>query len=327
MFPICIRTTILLGLAAAGPLALAQSVTVQGPVSGFIFHSASHTIRPILGIPGAAYVGAAVFTGVDFAVVAPNGKSAIFRQDGQLSLLRGLDTGSLTQLPLDSPVAGADRAVWAPDSSNVLLYASATRQLQRVNVASSQPLVDPAMDLPEQSGALAALAVSPSGLMVIAVSGASAGLYMVSADGSLTPVAAMDDPRAIAFTLDGQGLYALDAKSMRILEVRNIAEGGVAFPFADLSGAGSQFIDLAVSADGKSLYLAGTGSDSVRVFETAGHTQTAEFALDAPPTSLRNLSNSVYLLNDDFTSGAPLLLFQALPRAGTWFVPAPQEDN
>src|SRR5450759_840844 len=214
MLPIGIRTTILLGLAAAGPSAWAQSVTLQGPVSGFIFHSASHTIRPIMGIPGASCVGAAVFTGVDFAAVAPNGKSAIFRQDGQLSLLRGLDTGSLTPLPLDSAVAGVDRVAWAPDSSNVLLYASSTRKLQRVNVASSQPLVDSAMDLPEQSGALAALAVSPSGLMVIAVSGASAGLYMVAADGSLTPVAAMDDPRAIAFTLDGQGLYALDAKSM-----------------------------------------------------------------------------------------------------------------
>ena len=326
MFAIGIRTTILLGLAAVAPLALAQNVTVQGPVSGFIFHRASQTIRPLMGIPGAAYVGAAVFTGIDFAVVAPNGKSAILRQDGQLSWWRGLDTGSPTPLPVDPSVGSVDRVVWAPDSSTALLYASSTRKLQRVNVAGSQPLIDAAMELPGPFGASSALAVSPSGLIVIAFSGDSAGLYTVSADMSLTPLVAMDDPRAIAFTHDGQGLFALDGKSMRVLEVDNIADGGVVFPFADLSSSGSQYIDLAVSADGKYLYLAGTASDSVRVFDTASHTQTAEFDLDAPPTSLRNLSDSLYLLDDDFTSGAPILLFQALPHPGLWFVPALQED-
>src|SRR5260370_40702316 len=100
MFPTGIRTIMMFGLLAAGPSAWAQSVTMQGPVSGFIFHNPTQTIRPIMGIPGAAYVGAAVFTGVDFAVVAPNGKPAIFRQDGLLSPLLGLATATPTRLAL-----------------------------------------------------------------------------------------------------------------------------------------------------------------------------------------------------------------------------------
>jgi hypothetical protein len=263
---------------------------------------------------------------MDFAVVAPNGKSAIFRQEGQPSLLRGLDTGFPSPLPFNQALSGVDRVAWAPDSSNALLYASTTRQLQRVNVVPAQPQLDSPIEFPAVTGAVAALAVSPSGQIVLAFRGSSAGLYLVSADGSLMLLTAMDEPGAIAFTHDGRSLFALDAKSMRILEVDNVSGSPTVVPFADLSDSSSQFNALAVSANGQYLYVAVAGPDCVRVFATASRTQTAAFPLDAPPTRLQTLSDSLYLLNDDFTAGMPLQLFQASPRAGTWFVPAPQED-
>jgi hypothetical protein len=337
-----------LGLIAACPLTFAQSVAVAGPVSGFIYDGGSLALRPIIGIPGAAYVGASVFSGVGFAAVAPNGSLAIARLGGALSLVSGLETGSPTLLRLDSPLDGVDRVTWAPDSAIALLFASSARKFQRVHVSATAPVVDAPVDVPAQFGDPAALAIAPSGLVAVAFRGAPAGLYLASPGGALEFMAALDDPGAAVFTYDGRGLFVLDRGSSLILQISNLPDAAVAAPFVDLTGSGSNPIDLAVSRDGRYLYVAASGAvrrtrsgserlasrqsqlrpspaSCVLVFETASHSQSVSLLLDAAPTQMQSLSKSLYALNA-VSAGAPLLVLDTSTDPRTWFVPVLNED-
>src|ERR1022692_1467585 len=88
------------------------SAGVAGPVTGFIFDAQLGAVRPMLGIPGAAYLGNGVAIGVqsdgdpgaaylgngvaiglDAASVAPDGSAALaVERSGKLVLYTGLRT-------------------------------------------------------------------------------------------------------------------------------------------------------------------------------------------------------------------------------------------
>ena len=80
-------------LMAVLPLQLAGGGGLTGPVSGLVFDSGTQALRPILGVPGAAHLGAAAASGLDWAEVAPNGRSALGLSGGRLYLLRVAASG------------------------------------------------------------------------------------------------------------------------------------------------------------------------------------------------------------------------------------------
>ena len=45
--------------------ALGQDTRLSGPVPGFVFHSSSQAIRPIMGLPGSAHLGPAIAQGFE----------------------------------------------------------------------------------------------------------------------------------------------------------------------------------------------------------------------------------------------------------------------
>ncbi|MGA3079142.1 MAG: hypothetical protein ABSG56_36370 [Bryobacteraceae bacterium] len=73
-------------LIAFGALAISgwaqPSAGVAGPVTGFIFDAQLGAVRPMLGIPGAAYLGNGVAIGLDAASVAPDGSAALAVERG-----------------------------------------------------------------------------------------------------------------------------------------------------------------------------------------------------------------------------------------------------
>src|SRR5258708_35637070 len=83
---------LVVALALSLPLA-AQQIQLQGPTSGLIYDSASRSIRPILGLAGGAHLGSAIVSDLDYASIAPNGRSALVVESGQVALIRDvLDT-------------------------------------------------------------------------------------------------------------------------------------------------------------------------------------------------------------------------------------------
>ena len=46
----------------------AQEARLSGPISGLVFDRPSHSIRPIMGLPGAAYLGDPLVDGLEWAL-------------------------------------------------------------------------------------------------------------------------------------------------------------------------------------------------------------------------------------------------------------------
>lgn len=107
----------------------AHAADLSGPVSGAIFHGGSRSIRPILGVPGSAYLGGAIASGLDLAAVSPNHKLAIAIRDGSGVLLTGLDGAPAAEIQLDA-ISGVDKIFWSGDSTAAGLYSSGSGAVQ-----------------------------------------------------------------------------------------------------------------------------------------------------------------------------------------------------
>src|ERR1700722_2930768 len=83
-----------------------SSASVGGPVTGFVFDSEALTILPMLGIPGAAYLGSPVASLVAAASVSPDGNSALAVQVGRLVLYTGLRGAAPATVTIADAIAG-----------------------------------------------------------------------------------------------------------------------------------------------------------------------------------------------------------------------------
>ena len=131
-------------LIALGALAISgwaqPSAGLAGPVTGFIFDAQLGAVRPMLGLPGAAYLGPAAATGLDAASVAPDGSAALaVERGGKLVLYSGLRSATPVALPLSGAIAGADRFAWAGISGAAAVYSSRTGQAQILTGLASSP--------------------------------------------------------------------------------------------------------------------------------------------------------------------------------------------
>lgn len=100
-----------------------NNAAVRGPVTGYIFDAQAHAIRPMMGIPGAAYLGSPVVSNVDSASVSPDGSAAFAIQAGKLVVYTGLASASPTAVYLHGSIP-ADRFAWAPGATAAAIYSS-----------------------------------------------------------------------------------------------------------------------------------------------------------------------------------------------------------
>jgi hypothetical protein len=312
-----------LGLAAL-PVT-AQSGGLHGPIAGFVYHRASHTVRPLVGVPGATYAGSPVLRDVDAAWVSPSGKWAVITKSGDAALVRlsGLDAGQPSTSEL---IPNADRVVWSRDGGDALLYSSRSNELQVVHVSANQPAADAPLDL-SPWGAVGPLAIDPAGRMV-AFGVAGVGLYIIEASHVPALVSDIHQPVAAAFDENGR-LYAVDDATRRLLQFDPGGAGG--FEFASLAapedGSAVDTAGLAVSAGGRYLMLADRASRTVRVYDTASRALNNVIGLDFAPTRMEAISpGPVFLLNGD-NRNEWLLLLDARNTPSTYFVPASEEDG
>src|SRR6266545_605057 len=121
---------ILISACLAACALYGQPGKLQMPSSGFVFDGASHTLRRIQGIPGAALIGAGIEFGfpVTAATVSPRMDSAIvLSADGMPHVFRLNGDG-----PAESPIAdlaAPARVVFSPSGSAAALYANGSVQV------------------------------------------------------------------------------------------------------------------------------------------------------------------------------------------------------
>jgi hypothetical protein len=306
------RKAILLSLLMClAALALAaQETTLAGPVSGVLFDPQARALRPMVGVPGAAYLGEAIVANLDFASVSPNGRFAIaVRPDGVL-LVRGLDQGNLETLNLET-AGGATHAAWSADSGAVALWGDAGRVEVWTDLAGSARRAV-AADL----GEITAVAVASEGRTVVV---AQAGAILVADGSSVRRILELEKPVALA--LAGGRLFVADAARNEILVLANYAEAGDAQLFANAARGVDEVVALAVSPDQRTLVAASRSARSLTAFDAATGEISATVALDFEPMRLDRFSASLFALNNGGDSG-PLQILDCARSLAVYFVPA-----
>ena len=337
------KSLYILPALAASTLSLSGQSTFGGPASGYIFDSVEHSIRAIVGTPGAAYLGSQPGSPAvppwDSVSVAPNGKRALG--------VRGLSVNLIPDL--SQPASGASvaqaagpiaRIVWSGDSTTAAIWSPAAGQLQRITGLDSAPVVHDAIDLTALAGVLSGWSVSPDGRYIALSSPASAtaSVYLSDRDAAPVSIGSLADPGAIAFSVDGASLFVFNRSERQILLVA-VPSGAIAgsFDASPFDATGGDAVvrrgirgtlpgrlpvasgvqDLAASPDGERLYAIG-GKTLCGYDLPTGQTPSCS-DLDITPGSFQPMSGGLLLLNYPRFRNMPLWLLNG-KTGQTYFV-------
>ncbi len=289
---------------------------VSGPVTGFVFDAPSGALRSMMGIPGAAYIGRPVTSGLESAAVSPDGASALaVAASGRLMLYRNLRTAPEV-LPVAGAIANPDHFAWAADS--IAVYSSRTGRAQFLAHLDSSPSATASLDLSALPGPVNQIAFDGQHL-VLAVAGDSGGIYLAAPGAAAQRIAASPHPSAMV--LSASNLYFADVQ--QISEVRNYAGASAAVPFASDSTLRAPS-GLQLSSDGRRLYVADSGARTLSVFDTASGARLEKFELNFVPTRLDRFGDaSVYLMNDAASGPFYVVRDGGAGKTAIFFVPVP----
>jgi hypothetical protein len=290
-----------------------QQTRLAGPVSGLVFDDYSRSLRWIVGVPGAAYLGGSVAEGLEIAAVAPNSKLALAVKDGALFLIR-LGGDEAVWETLEAEAGAVDRIVWSADSSAAIVSGAALRIWRNLG-ATAEALALAGADgskwlaLVLEGGGEAALAAKAGG--VYRLSGSEARL-----------VAAVEDPSALAIAPAGDVAYVADRAGKQLLALRNWKDSGEVSLIAGESQGIDDPVAVAIGSDARSVLLAGGTSRSLIQIDPASGALTARWDLDFQPTRIERLSSGLFGLTRRTGGAEPLQVITAGPQPSVFFVPA-----
>ncbi|MCE5308720.1 MAG: lactonase family protein [Acidobacteriales bacterium] len=293
-------------------------------MSGLVFDTPSRSIRPILGVAGAGYLGKPLISPIEFASVAPDGDTVLVISEGQSKLARGLNTGSPTSTLIEELSGIPDEIVWAPDVSSLVAYYASTRQLFLVAISSDKLLGASLLDASSLPGEVRSVTVSEGGATVlVGMRDAEAGgVYRVSADAPPSLVASVADPAAMVTVKGGRAVYAVDAGARLIIEIQDAGHLPQVVPLIEEPDDRFDPVGLAVDRGGLSLYVANARSRTIFVYDLASRTRIGELATEAAPELLKPLPGSAsFLLAKHREAGEPIWILDTADTGSTYFIP------
>jgi hypothetical protein len=309
-------------LAFLAASANAQPGGFHTPTTGFVYSQGSRSVRPLVGIPGAAYPGPAVLNDVSGAWIAPGGKWAFVTRADHPAFVRGLMDPVPSESAPEGLIDGVDRVVWNRDGSFAVLYSSSGVRLQRVHLADDQISAEAPVDL-SSWGSPVTLAIDPAGRR-IAFGITGSGVFAIEGDQGPVLVVSMDRPAAMTFSDSGR-LYAVDAGMRRIVQFGMDLSPS---DFASVEAAdGVEFdpVGLAVSGSDKYLMVADRGTQSLRVFEIATQMPAGAIGLDFAPVAVERLSTGATFTLNRPRAAEWLLVLDATDMPRVYFVPGGEE--
>ena len=338
------KSPYILLMLAASALSLSGQKTFSGPATGYVFDSVEHSIRAMVGVPGAAYLGSqpdsAPQPSWDSVWVAPNGKRALGVSGLSVNLIPDLSQpASITSV---AHVAGAiSRIAWSGDSTAAAIWAPAAGRLQRITGLDSAPIVHDPIDLTALAGAPSGWSLSPDGSYVALSSPASgtASIYLSNQDTAPVLIGSLADPSTVVFSTDGASLFVLDRAERKILllalpsgaiagsfDASFFAASGVAVTRPGIRGAVPGRLlaapvvrDLAASADGARLYA--IGGNTLCAYDLPAGQSPSCSDLEITPASFQPMPGGLLLLNYLRSGNMPLWLLNG-QTGQTYFVPS-----
>jgi len=287
----------------------AQPVRVAGVISGFVFDARAGVLRPIYGVPGAAYVGEALLEGVTWASVAPDGRAALVSREGVLAAVTDLVSFQPAWRAVENVAIKPDRAVWSEDGSFALIYSSGAGAAQLIRTSQGDWAAGELLPLGTELGALA---VDPQGGVI---AGLAEGLYLFAP--GQAPVVLARLPRATALAIWRGRVFAAGADG-ELVEIQDYAWQPKALSW----GTVGDVAGLAVASDGRSLFLARPEERVIEVYDLASRTSSLRLPVEAEPAGLEQLtSGGIWLITSPARPSEPLYVLKTSEQPGVWFVP------
>lgn len=243
-------------LVFAWPLYAQTPAANSGPTLGFVPGAAPWQLQPILGIPGAARLGAPVSlpTTITQLAVAPGQSYAIAAQGpndpASLALLRV--NGALQAAPLLTPLPGAlahpDLIAFSPTGQSLALYSQAANQVQVFTGLPTSPRI--AAQISNVDGA-AKLAVSDDAQLVLAAD-MTGTVELLSRAGAAAPVYHASQVAVLAFLPRAHDAIVCDPAAATAV----LLQAGTNLKTLPPPGAECRPQAAAATADGNTILLA-----------------------------------------------------------------------
>jgi hypothetical protein len=265
---------------------------------------------------------------VDWATVAPDGRTAVVVVQGEARLVSGKDiTQDSPGTPILDLLSAPRFSCWAEDSTALVLYSAENRSLQWVRLTSQSVEADPAMPLTGFDGEVTALAADKASAVTV-LSVAGGGVYQIGSSGAATLLLPTADASAIALEPGGRTLWVADRTNAQLLQ---LTELGLSPASQVLSADPEKLADisaLGLSFDKQRLYLASRSTQLLYQFDRSAALLSEGIALDAPANFLLPLGRpSLRLLGQRSKLGEPLYLLDERSGPGLFFVPAGEGDQ
>jgi hypothetical protein len=315
-------------------LSAREGTSTGTPVRGVLVDDATASIRPLVGDTVSAQAGDASAREVQFALAAPDGRTALVVRDGRISVVRRVQTQMPVWRDLTDEHVRVDRAVWSQDSNALAIYDAAQAAIFFWKSAQSDPAPAGRFDMSQFPTAPLALALDPEARYVFATfrEREGASLAVIPVGGAAQTLLTLSKPGAMFLSNDT--LYIADRGRAEVYALSNWTMG---LTLRTVVAAGNGITDpagIALSPDGKQLYVADAGSRQVLAFELGSSEQKAAVQLDFPPTRMDLIAGgSLFLLDKGNPGETPAQVLQTpdlqvVPvPVGAAETPVPQDEQ
>jgi DNA-binding beta-propeller fold protein YncE len=284
---------------------------IRGPAPGIVFDPEAKALRPMVGIPGASYLGGKILDGLEAASVSPDGTLALAVKEGRLGRL-DMRTPELNWTEL-APADGALLIVWNQAGT----MAAVRNGNGRIDLWRGLDGAPQGVALGEVEN-VSALAVDADGVVA---AGSANALFRLK-EGAAPELLAALDAAALALDAKGATLYAAGATRNAVVELSDWRNSGAATLLASGNLGVDQPSALAVSADGRKLIVANGGeAPGLLILDLATRAVAGTLALEFKPTRLDRLSDGVSFVLNSRQQGQPLEVLSGAPGAKVFFVP------
>ena len=306
-------------LPVVSAVLMAQPGLFDYPASGLLHDAVSRTIRPILGVPGSAYLGSPVLSDVESAAIAPGGRWVFAGLRDNTALLHSRANRVLAEEPIDGILEHIERIAWSPDGLAAVVHSPSRGAIQRISFRDDRALAGRPLEDVSLGGRTTALAVESTSGKIAA--GFDRGLYLFTGDGPPIPLALETRVQTAVFSPDGSMLAAIDSSTGQVQVFRGLPPVIETISF---SSEPSQPQGVAFSADSGRLIVPDAACACLWIYELAARRVVDQIALDAPPTCLEPLNgSSVYLLR----RSQPVMVLQLSPVPAVFLVPAQEPEG
>jgi len=310
---------LLAALPAAYPIP-AFPASLEGPRMGVVFDPSIRTLRPILGIPGAAIMGDPFKTELDLrrVSISPQQDYALASQGdhNEIVVLR-FDRAAMTSTPVPDTHRGPVLMVFSPGGRVAAIH---YKDRNRIQVLSGLPASPKVVDELYLTGSAlpSALAVGDDNTVL---AGVGTSVFWVTRSGEVPVLTGVRKVSAITLQSARLALVA-DATTNQIHRLHNLTSALETDILAGPAQGIATPVAVAVSSDGRRAFAANGKSGTVAILDLIGKAPVRKIACGCKLTGLDRLDgDNLFRLTE--LSNRPMWVLEASTKeTRVVFVPA-----